>query len=64
MQPIKILTFESREGTYTCFLTLDDQIEMCVFQPADRVIGTQLNFTHLPWEVRQYFEAEIDPHNL
>lgn len=64
MSPVKILTHEAKEGTYTCYLTLDDQIEMTVFQPADRIIGTQMNFTQLPWEVRAAFEAEMDPHNL
>lgn len=63
-ETLKILTADRPEGTYTCYLTLDEQVELTVFQPADRIIGTRLSWHELPWNVRQEFESEIDPHNV
>lgn len=62
--PIKTLTAYTSEGTYLCFLTVDEQVDFCIFLPNASRIGTKLPFNRLPWEVRQEFESQFDPHTF
>tara|TARA_R110000868_G_scaffold136214_4_gene349073 strand:- start:808 stop:1005 length:198 start_codon:yes stop_codon:yes gene_type:complete len=62
--PLKILTYDTREGCYICYLTLDDQVEMTIYKSHGKVVGTRLSWNELPWEVRASFEDSMDPHNL
>lgn len=60
----KILTITDGDRTYLIFLTEDDKVDSCVVQTPRSRFATRIEFSALPYQIRQQVEDELDPHEL
>jgi hypothetical protein len=60
----RILTLSRGSDTFLIFLTEDGKVDSCVVQTPRSRFATRIDFSSLPYEIRQQVEDELDPHEL
>ena len=60
----KVLRLRDKYQEYMIFLTEDSKVDSCLVFTHGWSIGQRIDFSALPYEIKQRVEDELDPHEL